>query len=136
MLCDASFLIRLADPSEPKSAECRQQIKDTSQRLLTTWCCIAETMHLLGRRRGGWYKQQIVAKMLTQKVLLIYEIEQSSCERLFSLMAQYKDRPMDLADASLVLVAEQTSERQILTLDADFLFYRICGKETFEIVMT
>lgn len=73
--------------------------------------------------------------MLTQKVLLIYEIEQSSCERLFSLMTQYKDRPMDLADASLVLVAEQTDERQILTLDTDFLFYRIRGKETFEIVM-
>ena len=41
---------------------------------------------------------------------------------------------MDLADASLVLAAEKTGERQILTLDSDFLVYRINGKEAFEIL--
>jgi hypothetical protein len=32
---------------------------------------------------------------------------------------------MDLAGGALVLVAEKTGYRQILTLDSDFLFYRI-----------
>lgn len=55
-------------------------------------------------------------------------------ERLFSLMAQYQDRPMDLADASLVLAAEKTGARQILTLDSDFLFYRINNRDSFEVI--
>ncbi|CAC5341501.1 MULTISPECIES: hypothetical protein [Planktothrix] len=41
---------------------------------------------------------------------------------------------MDLADATLVLVAEKTGYHQILTLDSDFLFYRIDNQDTFDII--
>ena len=41
---------------------------------------------------------------------------------------------MDLADATLVLVAEKTGYRQILTLDSDFLFYRIGDRNTFDVI--
>ena len=41
---------------------------------------------------------------------------------------------MDLADASLVLAAEKTGYQQILTLDSDFLFYRIADRNSFEII--
>jgi uncharacterized protein len=41
---------------------------------------------------------------------------------------------MDLADATLVLTAEKTGYRQILTLDSDFLFYRIGDQDTFEVI--
>ena len=54
--------------------------------------------------------------------------------RLLDLMEKYRDRPMDLADATLVLVAEKTGCRQILTLDSDFLFYRIGDRDTFEVI--
>jgi len=49
-------------------------------------------------------------------------------------MEKYRDRPMDLADATLVLVAEKTGYRQILTLDSDFLFYRISDRDTFDVI--
>jgi hypothetical protein len=35
---------------------------------------------------------------------------------------------------TLVLVAEKTGYRQILTIDSDFLFYRITNKESFDII--
>jgi hypothetical protein len=54
--------------------------------------------------------------------------------RLLDLMEKYRDRPMDLADATLVLVAEKTGYRQILTLDSDFLFYRIGDRDTFDVI--
>ena len=41
---------------------------------------------------------------------------------------------MDLADATLVLTAENTGYRKILTIDSDFLFYRISGQDSFEII--
>lgn len=40
-------------------------------------------------------------------------------------MKQYADLPMDLADASLVVVAEELDETRILTTDQrDFSIYR------------
>ena len=55
-------------------------------------------------------------------------------DRLLSLMERYSDRPMDLADATLVLAAERTGYSQILTLDSDFLFYRINDRSSFDII--
>lgn len=40
-----------------------------------------------------------------------------------SLMEQYRNVPMDLADASLVAVAESLNTKQVFTIDGDF---RIC----------
>ncbi|CCH98868.1 PIN domain-containing protein [Microcystis aeruginosa] len=65
---------------------------------------------------------------------MVYNIQESDFSRLLGLMEQYRDRPMDLADATLVLVAEKTGYRQILTLDADFLFYRIQNQGSFDII--
>ncbi len=51
------------------------------------------------------------------------------------LMEKYKDRPMDLADASLVVTAESENLRRIFTLDkTDFSIYRIHNKDTFDIL--
>lgn len=37
-----------------------------------------------------------------------------------SLMEKYRDTPMDLADASLVALAETRGLKRIFTLDSDF----------------
>ena len=50
-------------------------------------------------------------------------------------MLQYADRPMDLADATLVLLAEHEALTIIFTIDHDdFETYRINGKTRFRIV--
>ena len=67
-------------------------------------------------------------------LLTIYDIQSSDYDRLFELMEQYQDRPMDLADATLVLTAEKTGENQILTLDSDFLFYQIANQRSFNVI--
>ena len=66
--------------------------------------------------------------------MTIYDIQSSDYDRLFELMEQYQDRPMDLADATLVLTAEKTGENQILTLDSDFLFYQIANQRSFNVI--
>ncbi len=50
------------------------------------------------------------------------------------LMEQYRDTPMDLADASLVATAEQRGLSQIFTLDHHFRIYRLGGARSFEVV--
>ena len=108
-------------------------VQHRKEPMITTWACLAEAMHLaLGR--GGWRMQKKLSTLLLYGPLTIYDIQPDDYERLFALMEQYRDRPMDLADATLVLVAEKVGERRILTTDSDFLFYRIAGKESFEII--
>jgi predicted nucleic acid-binding protein len=41
---------------------------------------------------------------------------------------------MDLADASLVAMAEVLNQRQIFTLDRDFYIYRLSGNQSFEVL--
>jgi uncharacterized protein len=50
------------------------------------------------------------------------------------LMRQYRDTPMDLADASLVVAAERLNLHRIFTLDSHFYAYRINGTHSFEVV--
>ena len=48
-------------------------------------------------------------------------------------MAKYRDVPMDLADASLVVLAEEYQTGRILSLDIrDFQIYRWNNKNCFD----
>jgi uncharacterized protein len=49
-------------------------------------------------------------------------------------MEKYKDRLMDLADATLVVTAENLKIKQFLTFDSDFFFYRMNNSEVFEVI--
>ena len=48
------------------------------------------------------------------------------------LMDKYHDLPMDLADASLVVTAEELGIQKILTLDKDFFVYRLANGSAFD----
>lgn len=78
--------------------------------------------------------QKKLGQLLTNGLLNIYDIQPADYSRLLQLMEKYQDLPMDLADATLVLTAENTRLNQIFTLDSDFLIYRIHGRQTFEII--
>ena len=51
-----------------------------------------------------------------------------------ALMEKYHDAPMDLADATLVALAETLDQLRVFTLDRDFEIYRWKGKRTFELL--
>ncbi len=78
--------------------------------------------------------QSKIRNLILQNLLQLYEIQEPSYSRLFVLMERYQDRPMDLADATLVVAAESLGIKRILTLDSDFLFYRIHDSQSFELV--
>jgi predicted nucleic acid-binding protein len=62
----------------------------------------------------------------------ILEVSSGDAKRLTALLEKYRDRPMDIADASLVVVAERIGVSEILTIDrADFDVYRLSGNRRF-----
>jgi predicted nucleic acid-binding protein len=90
-------------------------------------------MYFLGGVRG-WQSQAILWRLVERGALLLHNPHADEWERVRELMEQYRDTPMDLADASLVALAEHSGVRQILTLDSDFRVYRIHRKEMFEVI--
>ena len=133
ILCDAGVLLRLVDRTQPQHQAYRSTVMQLATPLLTTWSCLTEAMYL-ALHRGGWKMQKQLGQLLLDKLLMVYEIQERDYSRLLELMEQYQDRPMDLADATLVLVAERTGDRKILTVDSDFLFYRIGNQKTFDVI--
>jgi predicted nucleic acid-binding protein len=58
--------------------------------------------------------------------LNVWYLDDVTLIRAFELMVQYADHPIDLADASLVVLAETLKLRKVFTIDRnDFTTYRI-----------
>ncbi|MBI4192021.1 MAG: toxin-antitoxin system, toxin component, PIN family protein [Betaproteobacteria bacterium] len=49
-------------------------------------------------------------------------------------MKKYADRPMDLADASLVWAAEHTGIEQVMTIDSDFAVFRLASGRRLQVL--
>ncbi len=62
------------------------------------------------------------------------DIEDALVARSADLMRRYNDRPMDLADATLVALAEARDLREIFTLDSDFRTYQLRGKRHLHVI--
>lgn len=90
-------------------------------------------MYLLGRA-GGLPAQDALWSYLADELLVLHEPQVPEWQRMRMLMNQYRDAPMDLADASLVVAAEYKGLRRVFTVDGHFRAYRIDGTHAFEVV--
>jgi uncharacterized protein len=132
-LCDASPLIALINQGDNNHQRCVDILPSLSAPLITTCACFTEAMYLLGRY-GSWLAQQELWGYVSDEILVISHHTSDELTRMETLMEQYRDVPMDLADASLVAIAEVLNQRQIFTLDHDFYIYRFCGNQSFEVL--
>ena len=132
-LADASTLVALIDKNQPQSARCRATFSALSLPLVTTWPAFTEAMYLV-QQIGGWALQHNLWGYIEEGLLQIHPSPEVEQKRMKQLMEQYRDTPMDLADASLVTAAEALHLSPIFTLDSDFYVYRINGTDTFAVV--
>jgi predicted nucleic acid-binding protein len=132
-LTDAGPLIALIDADEPDHERCRETLDALRLPLLTTWPAFTEAMYLLGRATG-WPGQNALWRFTLREDLVVAPLSAKANAHAARLMETYADRPMDLADATLVALAEERSETRIFTLDSDFRVYRLRGRRQFEIV--
>ena len=132
-LTDAGPLIAIIDADEPDHDTCLAALDELALPLVTTWPAFTEAMYLLGQA-GGIVGQRALWKLVHTDRLVIADLSTSELDRSAQLMGKYADRPMDLADATLVAFAEEQGHRRIFTLDADFRIYRIRGRQHFHVV--
>jgi predicted nucleic acid-binding protein len=132
-LVDAGPLVALIDADEADHELCRAALADLRLPLLTTWPAFTEAMYLLGAA-GGWPAQEALWRLVLRDDLQIAPPSTETNRRAADLMKRYADRPMDLADATLVALAEQHNETRIFTLDRDFHIYRRNDRQHFEVL--
>lgn len=132
ILTDAGPLVALIDARDPDHDACRRALAGMSAPLLTTWPAFTEAMYLLAA--GGWRAQRALWDRASDGSLTIASDRDVDLERVRRLMEQYHDLPMDLADATLVALAERLETRRVFTLDSDFRVYRYKGRQHFELV--
>jgi uncharacterized protein len=133
ILTDAGPLIAILDRGESHHQTCVDCLAQLSGPMLTTWPAFTEAMCLLGEA-GGWVAQAALWSLEAEGDLEIADLGAEDRRRMSELMARYHDRPMDLADASLVVLAEKRGLRDVFTLDhADFHVYRLHRRQGFRL---
>lgn len=133
ILCDASPLVALVNKADPDHRSCLNVLPNLTGKLVTTYPCFTEAMYLLGRY-GGWSAQQQLWEYIADDILEILPQGKAELVRMNTLMEQYRDRPMDLTDASLVVAAETLNQTLVFTLDSDFYVYRLKDGQSFEVI--
>lgn len=126
ILVDAGPLIALLKPDDQHHAECTATFRSLAQPFGTVWPVLAEASYLLRNLHGA---QDKVLEMIVRGAVELLPLGLDDIPRIRELMRQYADRPMDLADAALIRVAEREGIREIFTIDRkDFSVYRLHGK--------
>ena len=133
ILVDAGPLIALLDRDDADHSRCTSALAGLTAPMVSTWPAVTEAMYLLGAR-GGWPAQQRLWALVLRGDLVLSAPDEPRVRRTAALMEKYRDLPMDLADASLVALAEALDRRQVFTLDADFHVYRFRDREPFVLV--
>jgi uncharacterized protein len=131
-LLDTGVLVALLHSGDRDHARCAAAFGELRGTLLATEPVVTESMYLLGRLRGG--PAACLAFFERGGAALVPQTRES-LRRSGELMERYADVPMDFADATLVVLAEETGVRRVLTLDRrGFETYRVGGRGRFEIL--
>ncbi|MCL1837257.1 MAG: PIN domain-containing protein [Treponema sp.] len=126
ILLDAGPLIALFNARDRHHLPVAAFLKEHPYRYVSTLAVFTEVSHMLDFSTKA---QRDFYEWVMCKGVIISDINQNDMPRLVELTAKYADLPMDLADATLVITAEKTGIREIISLDKDFDIYRLPGKE-------
>ncbi|GHU80124.1 pilus biogenesis protein [Spirochaetia bacterium] len=129
ILVDAGPLIALFDRDDHYHEKMKAFIRGKSWRLVSTSAVVAEVSYMLN---FNVLAQINFFEWILQRGLLIEDIKQQDIGRVIELTRKYQDLPMDFADCTLVIAAEKTGIRSIISIDSDFDVYRLPGKVRIE----
>jgi predicted nucleic acid-binding protein len=131
ILVDTGAWLALADKGDAYHARSREFFRTNREPLITTYPVLVESVHMMFKRTGV-AKTLAWLDALTAQGVDVFELSANHLPRLAALMRQYSDLPMDLADASLVLLAEELGEGRIVSSDErDFHSYRWKNHQPF-----
>ncbi len=125
-------LVSLLDRSQSRHAEFAELFTSWQGSVVSTEAVLTESTHLLGRIHGG--REACLDFFLTGGATLVPS-SLATLGRCRELVEKYTDLPMDFADATLVVLAEDLETDLVLTTDQrDFRIYRSFGSRPFQVL--
>jgi predicted nucleic acid-binding protein len=132
IIVDTGFWLALGNRSDKYHDVANLYLDGLSEKLITTHPVITETCYLLLDRLGNYAQCNFVANVAAG-AFDVFDLDIHDYRRIEELMQKYRDLPMDLADASLIILAEHLGHGRILSTDLrDFNIYRWNNQNPFE----
>jgi predicted nucleic acid-binding protein len=131
IIADTGFWLALANGRDRHHAAATRAFRELNEALVTTWPVLTETCHLLAARVGVHAIERFITAG-AGGAFEIFSLERGHLSRSLELIRKYRDLPMDLADASLLILAEELGSGRILSTDTrDFGAYRWKNRKPF-----
>ena len=132
IIADTGFFIALGNKNDQDHRLAIKVLGSLNEPLIATYPVITETCYLLSAR-AGHASQCHFLRELANAAFGVFELQLHHIKRMVVLMERYSDLPMDMADASLVVLAEHLEDGRILTADRrDFSVYRWNNSQPFD----
>lgn len=131
ILLDTGPLVALLDAGDQDHPRCVAAAQRLRGELVTTWPVVTEAMDLLSGALGA---PDRVLELLETGAVRLAPLDASDVPALRRLMRRYASLPTDVADASVVRVAERDGIFDVFTLDRHFRVYRIARGQAFAII--
>ena len=129
---DTGPIVALFDKNDNNYNICTEIFKEIHEPLITTWPVLTEAFYLLSFSPTV---QDDLWEFIERGIVSVHNIDSNLSITCRELMKKYQDLPMDLADASLVAVADAENIQTIFTLDhKDFKVYRTKQKRHFKLL--
>lgn len=131
LLLDTGALVSLLDRSQSRHSEFASFFQAWHGSVVSTEAVLTEATHLLAKVHGG---PQACCDFFLEGGAVLVPSSPASLRRCRELVEVYRDLPMDFADATLVVLAEELNTSLVLTTDRrDFSIYRLHGRRKFKI---
>ena len=132
VIVDSGAWLALANQRDRHHARVRDALAGVREGLVCTTPVLTETSHLLLARLGTDALLRFVNSWVAG-AFQVFELTAAHAPRIAALMKKYQDLPMDLADASLVVLAEHLGHGRIVSTDQRaFHSYRWKNRHPFE----
>lgn len=131
-LVDSGPFIALFNRDDRYHLPVKDFLKNFRGHMFTSWPVITEVSHLLDFNSRA---QIDFLKWIVTGAVRLIDLDETDLRYLIQLMEKYSDRPMDLADGSLMAIAESRDIRNIVTLDSDYDIYRTVKKKALTNLM-
>ncbi len=132
VLLDTGPLVAVINSRDVCHSRCVKALEDIAPPLITCWPVITEVAWLL---REDIRAQRLLVKAHEEQLFVIEELDPAALSWIFKYLERYKTKQIQLADVSLVYLAEKLALRTVFTLDVrDFSFLRKNGKHALELI--
>jgi len=130
-IVDTGPLVALLDRRERHHGWAVDEVRNLAPPLLVCEPVLVEATFLLAQVPAA---QDVLFDFLESGAIRIaFHLEEHLAE-IRALRRKYHDRPMSLADACLVRMAELFDDHYVLTLDSDFTVYRKHGRKLLALI--